>query len=478
MIKTERQYQITKAEADKFASALQQAEARAYPDPLLAQLERDALRSQFEELRDELAEYDRLRSGVVREIVVETLDQLPQALVKARIAAGLSQKDLADRLGLKEQQIQRYEATDYSTAGLARISEVVKALGSVIQTKITIPPATPTVSTFFKRLKQVGVSKDLVTQRLLGPGVAANLEATNDEVSQHALLQASSVVSRVYGWSTEELYSRNTLALPPKASSLARFKMPMRANESLLVGYVVYAHFLSQIALKATPGISPAAIPTDAAKFRNSVLGKYGDLNFENVLRFAWDLGVVVLPLRDSGAFHGAAWREGGRNVVVLKQRTPSLSRWLNDLIHELFHAGQEPDKPEREVIEADETSHERRESAEELNAIQFSGDVILNGRAEELVEYCVQSSGNRVERLKAIVPKVAEREGVAIDALANYLAFRLSLQGVNWWGAATNLQSKDKDPWLLARDWLLPKLDFSQLDQVERELIIQALTT
>ena len=477
MIKTERQYQITKAQAEKFEAALRQAEARSYPDPLLAQLERDALRSQFEELRDQLEEYDRLRSGSVREISVDTLDQLPQALIKARIAAGLSQKELADRLGLKEQQIQRYEATDYSTAGLSRVGEVVKALGSVIQSKVTIPPATPTASAFFKRLKQAGISKDLVTQRLLNPVVAANLESGDEQTSQSALLQASSIVSRVYGWSVDDLYSRNALSLPPQASSLARFKMPVRANESLLVGYVVYAHCLSKLALKATPNLRPSVVPTDAVEFRNAV-AKYGELSFGNVLRVAWDFGVVVLPLRDSGAFHGATWREAGRNVVVLKQRTSSLSRWLNDLIHELYHVGQEPEKPEREVIEADETSPERREAEEEQEATQFSGDVILAGRAEELVNYCIQAAGGRVERLKSVVPKIAEREGVPSDALANYLAFRLSLQGVNWWGAATNLQPKDNDPWLLARDWVLPKLDLSRLDQAERELLTQALTT
>ena len=54
---------------------------------------------------------------------------LPSMLIKARIARGLSQKDLAERVGLKEQQIQRYEATDYATANLARIKEVVNAFG-------------------------------------------------------------------------------------------------------------------------------------------------------------------------------------------------------------------------------------------------------------------------------------------------------------------------------------------------------------
>lgn len=61
--------------------------------------------------------------------VVDSFDELPQALVKARIALRLSQKDLADRLGMKEQQIQRYECTDYRSASLSRLHDVVQALG-------------------------------------------------------------------------------------------------------------------------------------------------------------------------------------------------------------------------------------------------------------------------------------------------------------------------------------------------------------
>ena len=54
---------------------------------------------------------------------------LPQALPQGRIAAGLSQKELAERLGLKEQQIQRDEATDDASASLTRICEVARSLG-------------------------------------------------------------------------------------------------------------------------------------------------------------------------------------------------------------------------------------------------------------------------------------------------------------------------------------------------------------
>jgi HTH-type transcriptional regulator/antitoxin HigA len=47
----------------------------------------------------------------------------------APTAAGLSQEELAAKLGLKPQQIQRYEATDYQGASLERVNAVVRALG-------------------------------------------------------------------------------------------------------------------------------------------------------------------------------------------------------------------------------------------------------------------------------------------------------------------------------------------------------------
>ena len=55
-------------------------------------------------------------------------DDLPDILIRARIARGMSQKELADFLGLKEQQIQRYEAERYRSASLDRLIEIADAL--------------------------------------------------------------------------------------------------------------------------------------------------------------------------------------------------------------------------------------------------------------------------------------------------------------------------------------------------------------
>lgn len=137
MIKNQRQYTITKSQIATFEAALDELTAQSGAKSRLRKLEEDALRSQLDELRSEAQRYRELQSRGPQPIHIESFDELPRALVEARIAAGLSQKDLAERLGLKEQQIQRYEATDYCSASLTRLQEIANALGVNIAGEMT-----------------------------------------------------------------------------------------------------------------------------------------------------------------------------------------------------------------------------------------------------------------------------------------------------------------------------------------------------
>ena len=132
MIKNERQYKITKAQADRFSQTLDRLEMDsgegANVHPLIAKARRDAVRSQLADLENELAEYEALKKGEFRMEGLNVVAGLPDVLIKARIAQGLTQKELAERMGLKEQQIQKYEASDYASASFARIREVADAL--------------------------------------------------------------------------------------------------------------------------------------------------------------------------------------------------------------------------------------------------------------------------------------------------------------------------------------------------------------
>jgi ribosome-binding protein aMBF1 (putative translation factor) len=140
MIANERQYRITKAWADRFADALARArENTEHLHPRIRQAMQDGAESQLKELREQLAEYEALREGRVAVLELDSLDQLPDALIRARTAAGLTQRQLAARLGLKEQQIQRYEATRYAGATLRRIQAVADALGVQIHERVLLP---------------------------------------------------------------------------------------------------------------------------------------------------------------------------------------------------------------------------------------------------------------------------------------------------------------------------------------------------
>ncbi len=88
----------------------------------------DAVSSQLADLEAELREYEAIKEGAFQVEALRMVGDLPALLIKARIARGLTQRELADRMGLKEQQIQRYEATDYATAKWSRIREVAGVL--------------------------------------------------------------------------------------------------------------------------------------------------------------------------------------------------------------------------------------------------------------------------------------------------------------------------------------------------------------
>lgn len=142
MITNERQYRITRAEIQRFEEALKRgSEWETDLDPRLSKAMREGLQSQLAELREQVAEYEALRSGEVVVLDVDSLRELPEALIRARIAARLTQRELAERLGLKEQQIQRYEATRYAGVSLERIDAVAEALGAKIREKVILPSA-------------------------------------------------------------------------------------------------------------------------------------------------------------------------------------------------------------------------------------------------------------------------------------------------------------------------------------------------
>ena len=132
MITNERQYKITRTEIERFRTALQGFNelelVKEGIDPIIIAAQRSSLEQQLKDLESQVADYEKLRSGRVKRLFPSSIADIGQSLVEARVALGLSQRMLAERLNMKEQQIQRYEQERYQTANLSRIAEVANAL--------------------------------------------------------------------------------------------------------------------------------------------------------------------------------------------------------------------------------------------------------------------------------------------------------------------------------------------------------------
>lgn len=474
MIKNVRQYKITKHQVNKFAEALTSLSSEYKKDKksVILKAQVDAIKSQINDLQRQLDEYDLLQQRQFEIIKTDSLEDLPRALVQARIALGLSQKELANRLGMKEQQMQRYEATDYSSASLSRIIEVAKALNIKITKNIYLPKTVHTFKHLFSRLKEIGLKNDFITDRLMPSEIAGAIaENKMDDYEDALVLKSASSIGHIFGWSPSELLSNRPLILND-AGVTARFKIPKRKRSPYTNAYIVYAHYLSLLVLERTKSIKQKKFECDAKKVRENILSKYKAMTFESVLSYIWDLGIPVLPLKDSGVFHGACWRVQDRNIIVLKQKSQFMARWAFDLLHELYHSAQELEKSDYDAIDVDEYM----DSPEEKSASHFAGDVLLDGRAEELTSICVKEANKKVERLKSATIDVAKRENIKVDYLANYIAFRLSLQHINWWGTSNKLQQMVGNPWKSARDILLQSLILEGMNESDQRLLQLAL--
>lgn len=102
MIRNEREYAVTKSWVKKFeAAAAKIGDELAGGTNKILEAERTGLQSRADEMKIDIAEYEALKSGTAPPADVGNLEELPDALIKARIALGMTQRELAERMGMR-----------------------------------------------------------------------------------------------------------------------------------------------------------------------------------------------------------------------------------------------------------------------------------------------------------------------------------------------------------------------------------------
>ena len=135
MIKSQAQRDRTVVQIEGFRRALEAATTGKIGKR--AEAIRKSYEGMIQQLEQELREYDQLRSGEYELPNIAGLVQIAPFLVKLRIARGLSQTELARRLGVSKQVISRSEEEEYQTASVIRLQQILDALGVKAEVRLT-----------------------------------------------------------------------------------------------------------------------------------------------------------------------------------------------------------------------------------------------------------------------------------------------------------------------------------------------------
>jgi Zn-dependent peptidase ImmA (M78 family)/DNA-binding Xre family transcriptional regulator len=427
----------------------------------------DGMEGQLEILNQEIREFESLSRGEFDTLQLGRLENLPLGLIKARIARGLSHKELAAILHVKPQQVQRWEHEEYENVGFSKLVEIAKALEIQIDEQIHIPSKKGGP---LGRLRSIGIDRHFFTTRIV-PVQAWE----SGEVAEH-LAAAASRLQRIFGI---ELLPDGTIVQDPQfagAHCYTRFKLPSNAESNRVRAYSIYVSYLAEVIARSTAD-QDQRISSTWREMREALFASE-KVTYEQALRRAWDLGIPVLPLSDPIRLHGCCIRTRGINVIVLKQSARLSSRWLFDLVHELYHASEEPRLQAFGAIDGDATDDNRRMAESEQAANEFAGNVLLNGRAATLFSRVLSLADLKVQRIKGAVARVSEAEAEDVGVLANYCAYRLKNDHfIDWWGTAMNLQKDEVDAFELTKDVFLERFPLNDLSADDRALLEQALS-
>lgn len=137
MIKTESEYQecLKRLEEDLRVVEAQRKrleEMKLPPDQV--DLAMEPVLSFHAQLKEEVEWYERVKRrdfGVVRQ-----LTDVGQLLVALRITNGITQSELAKRLGVDVSQVSRDERNDYHGISIERADRIIRALGEELQISV------------------------------------------------------------------------------------------------------------------------------------------------------------------------------------------------------------------------------------------------------------------------------------------------------------------------------------------------------
>jgi len=137
MIRNETEYRVAVARLEDERSRMAEHRSRLKETGLSAEeIKRvvDPIESFHLQLKEEVESYERLKRGEFDDL--DNFRGFGPLLISLRISQGLSQRELAKRLGVHESQVSRDERNEYFGITLERAMKVLDAMNVRLRTKV------------------------------------------------------------------------------------------------------------------------------------------------------------------------------------------------------------------------------------------------------------------------------------------------------------------------------------------------------
>jgi len=129
MIKNEKQYKITKKKLLGIYDEIMKIHGTREHLPAKERLILISLVTLQEQMENEIAEYDLLKANKANILTSRSISELPSLITEYKIASGLTQKEFSKKIGMKEQQLQRYEAENFQGISFKNLIKILLAMG-------------------------------------------------------------------------------------------------------------------------------------------------------------------------------------------------------------------------------------------------------------------------------------------------------------------------------------------------------------
>ena len=92
-------------------------------------------RSMKQQLENDILVYEQLKISDRSLLRERSIDNLPELLIEFKIHLGMTQREFSQKVGMKEQQLQRYEAEGFRGISFKNLLKILHAIGLEITVK-------------------------------------------------------------------------------------------------------------------------------------------------------------------------------------------------------------------------------------------------------------------------------------------------------------------------------------------------------